>query len=139
MQKLYEDFGLCPVCRRQTFRVSFYIKDIPPEGPSILSVGLCSNCGHRDVKIYPLEGRGERRLVLRYPEDENVVLYLPPNTEIRVVEGDAELLLTNNFSGRITTLEGVVEMIREMGGRVEVPCTLEIKNEDGLLRIIRIS
>ena len=136
MQRVYEDVGVCPVCMQKTFRISFYIKDIPPEGPSVLSVGICSNCGHRDAKIYPLEGKGERELVFRYPDDERVVVYLPPGTEIKIPEAGIELLLTGHFSGRITTVEGIVEMIREMGGEVAPPCTLLLQNEEGLLRII---
>lgn len=138
MQKLYEDIGVCPVCLQKSFRLTFYIKNIPPEGPSVLSVGICSNCGHRDVKIYPIEGRGKKKLAFRYPDHERIIIYLPPNTEIKIPEADLELLLTGNFGGKITTIEGIIEMIKEMGADVKTPCTVLLENEDGMLRTIEL-
>lgn len=150
MEKVYEGKAYCPVCGKNTLNVTLYKYRLPAEGPVILFVGRCENCGSRVVDVIPLELG--REVELTYDIDENTlrkIIFLPGDTEISIPELGAELILTPAFKGRITTIEGILRMIQEnspeelkkkidevIEGKRKAKLT--IRNKSGLLKEIKI-
>ncbi len=110
-----ETTAKCPICNND-IKITDFLYEVPYIGKVLLSVGRCSKCGFRINDIRVFEANGPKRLMLKVekPNDINTLIVRASSASIKIPELGLEITPGPRAQGFITTIEGVLNMFREI-------------------------
>lgn len=113
--KLWSLESKCPRCGSK-FTISEYFHNIPLIGKIIISSGRCGNCGYIYKDVRAAESHGPQRLKVHIdsPNDLNIVVVRAGTASIYIPEFGISITPGPASHGFITTVEGVLDRIKEV-------------------------
>lgn len=108
--------GPCGACDNPEAETRMCVTDVPHFKDVVLLVTQCEQCGYRDAEVKPMGVVSEkgRRITLRVTSTDDMKrdLLKSDTASVTIPELDLELL-PGTLGGKYTTLEGMVEDIRD--------------------------
>lgn len=106
----------CPACGSRGLLIEDYLYEIPRIGRVVLSTGKCRFCGYRYTDVRVVEAKEPRRIIysVERPEDLNALVIRASTATIRIPEIGAEIKPGPAAQGFITTIEGVLQMFKDV-------------------------
>ena len=113
---LREEVIKCPICGKNSMKVSIYSYDMPMIGPVIIVTGKCSECGYKFTDIKTFESKGDQRIEFKVekPEDLNTLVLRSSTATLEIPELQAELSPGPASQGFLTTVEGVLQRFKDV-------------------------
>ncbi|ABU82282.1 ZPR1-related zinc finger protein [Ignicoccus hospitalis KIN4/I] len=113
---LREEVVKCPVCGKESMKVSIYSYDMPMIGPVIMVVGKCSECGYKFVDIRTWESKGDQKIEFKVEDEKdlNTLVLRSSTASLEIPELQAELTPGPASQGFLTTVEGVLQRFKDI-------------------------
>lgn len=132
---LYTGIERCPVCGRDSLRVTEVLYNDSAFGELILYSNQCDYCGFRRVDIQYLNSRGPSRIVYEVEDDVDVYrtyVFRSRTARISSPELGFEIDPGPDAEAMITTVEGLLLRMLDVAERMEV---LNEDNEESVNRL----
>lgn len=115
IRKIREEVVQCPICGKNTLRITDYLYDVPHIGKVIISHGECSSCGYRftDVRLYESRSPGKIIMPVEGPDDLNALVVKSSSASVLIPELGLSMTPGPASEGFITTVEGILERFLE--------------------------
>ena len=106
----------CPVCSSKDFCVKDYLYKHDFGGPIVISVGMCSKCGYRNVDVSVAEPHEPARIIVVVAKPEDLDSLVVKNSKAAIIfpELGLEMWPGPASTGVITTIEGFLLRFREV-------------------------
>jgi len=116
LKLLREEVMKCPMCGKNSLKVSIYSYNMPMIGPVIFVVGKCSECGYKFVDIKTWEAKGDQRIELKVEDEKdlNALVLRSSTASVEIPELQAELTPGPSSQGFLTTVEGVLRRFKDI-------------------------
>ncbi|NPA85458.1 MAG: ZPR1 zinc finger domain-containing protein [Crenarchaeota archaeon] len=116
LKLLREEIVKCPMCGKNSLKVSIYSYDMPMIGPVIFVVGKCSECGYKFVDIKTFEAKGDQKIEFKVEseKDLNTMVLRSATATLEIPELQAEIAPGPASHGFLTTVEGVLQRFKDI-------------------------
>jgi zinc finger protein len=116
LKLLREEIIKCPICGKNSMKISIYTYDMPMIGPVIFVVGKCSECGYKFVDIKTWEAKGDQKIEFKVEDEKdlNTLVLRSATATLEIPEIQAELAPGPASHGFLTTVEGVLQRFKDV-------------------------
>ncbi len=110
LKYLGEEVIECINCGKRSFRVRYYLYEVPYFGTIVLEVGICDECEFRRNDVSAVEISEPARIVVKVKrrEDLNALVIKSSKASIMIPELGIEVNPGPAAPGYITTIEGIL-------------------------------